>query len=156
MAWRKGKHAGQWGSTWASIVPASARAVIANFADEPTTFLRLDDPKRLAFADAAVAEGLAGRAGRWLKFGVFFFDYDLDGRLDLLTANGHLEPEIADVQPGQTYEQPAAAVLEHRRQRTALRAGSGRGSRRPTCSSRSSAAAAPSPTSTATATSMWC
>jgi len=42
-----------------------------------------------------------------LKFGTFFFDYDLDGRLDLLTANGHLEPEIAKVQPGQRYRQPA-------------------------------------------------
>jgi hypothetical protein len=42
-----------------------------------------------------------------LKFGLFFFDYDLDGRLDVLTANGHLEPEINRVQPTQQYRQPA-------------------------------------------------
>jgi hypothetical protein len=42
-----------------------------------------------------------------LKFGLFFFDYDLDGRLDVLTANGHLEPEINRVQSTQQYRQPA-------------------------------------------------
>jgi hypothetical protein len=42
-----------------------------------------------------------------LKFGLFFFDYDLDGRLDVLTANGHLEPEINKVDPSQHYRQPA-------------------------------------------------
>ncbi|MHC4065840.1 MAG: CRTAC1 family protein [Planctomycetota bacterium] len=42
-----------------------------------------------------------------LSFGVFLFDYDLDGRLDLLQANGHLEEEINVVQPSQRYEQPA-------------------------------------------------
>src|SRR5262249_39779047 len=42
-----------------------------------------------------------------LKFGAFFFDYDLDGRLDILTCNGHIEPEIAHIQKGQAYEQPA-------------------------------------------------
>ena len=33
-------------------------------------------------------------------------DYDLDGRLDILTNNGHLEPEIEKVRRGQTFEQP--------------------------------------------------
>jgi hypothetical protein len=42
-----------------------------------------------------------------LKFGVFFFDYDLDGRLDLLTANGHLEQEVTKIQQSQIYAQPA-------------------------------------------------
>src|SRR5207247_3148264 len=40
-----------------------------------------------------------------LKFGTFFFDYDNDGRPDLLTNNGHLEPEIEKVQAGQKYAQ---------------------------------------------------
>jgi hypothetical protein len=42
-----------------------------------------------------------------LSFGLFFFDYDLDGRLDLFQANGHLEDEIHETQPSQTYHQPA-------------------------------------------------
>jgi hypothetical protein len=34
-----------------------------------------------------------------LAFGVFFFDYDLDGWLDIFSANGHIEEEINRVQP---------------------------------------------------------
>ena len=61
----------------------------------------------LVFADEAITEGI-GPAGRLLlKFGLFFFDYDLDGRLDVLTANGHLEEEIGKIQHGQQYRQPA-------------------------------------------------
>jgi hypothetical protein len=80
---------------------------IGNFAGEPDSFLRLDDPKRLLFTDVAQVEGLAGPSRMLLKFGLFFFDYDLDGRPDLLTCDGHLEPEIARVRSGQTYAQPA-------------------------------------------------
>ncbi|MGH9448063.1 MAG: CRTAC1 family protein, partial [Terriglobia bacterium] len=38
-----------------------------------------------------------------LTFGLFFYDYDLDGLLDLFVANGHIEPEIARIQPQVTY-----------------------------------------------------
>jgi len=41
-----------------------------------------------------------------LKFGVQFADLDLDGRLDFLAANGHLEDDINKVLPSQHYEQP--------------------------------------------------
>src|SRR5205823_1105446 len=59
------------------------------------------------FSDEAIPEGIGPDSRRWLKFGLFFFDYDLDGRLDLLTANGHLEEEITKIQKSQTYAQPA-------------------------------------------------
>ena len=39
--------------------------------------------------------------------GVLFLDYDLDGRLDLLQVNGHLEEEINAVDSSQHYRQPA-------------------------------------------------
>jgi enediyne biosynthesis protein E4 len=42
-----------------------------------------------------------------LAFGVFFFDYDLDGYPDLFAANGHIDEEIGRVQPKITYKQPA-------------------------------------------------
>jgi hypothetical protein len=41
-----------------------------------------------------------------LAFGVFFFDYDLDGQLDIFAANGHVDDEIGRVQPRVAYKQP--------------------------------------------------
>jgi hypothetical protein len=80
--------------------------VIGNFANEPNTFLRLAHPKRLVFSDVANNEGIAGPSRALLKFGTMLFDYDLDGRLDLLTCNGQLEPEIKLLQKDQEYRQP--------------------------------------------------
>ena len=40
-----------------------------------------------------------------MTFGLFFFDYDLDGRLDFLQTNGHLEADINKVQSSQNYRQ---------------------------------------------------
>jgi len=56
--------------------------------------------------DEAISTGLGPNSRLELKFGLFFWDYDLDGRLDLFTANGHLEDDINRVQPSQHYEQP--------------------------------------------------
>jgi len=106
VAYAEGKARGAMGADWGEYRPGRFAVVLANFADEPTTFLRLDSHKQMLFSDAALAEGIAGPSRLLLKFGTFFFDYDLDGRLDLLTCNGHLEPEISKVRSGQTYEQP--------------------------------------------------
>jgi len=40
-----------------------------------------------------------------LAFGVFFFDYDLDGLPDIFAANGHIEEEIGRIQPMVKYQQ---------------------------------------------------
>jgi len=40
-----------------------------------------------------------------LSFGVFFFDYDLDGHPDIFAANGHIEDQIARVQPRISYRE---------------------------------------------------
>jgi hypothetical protein len=40
-----------------------------------------------------------------LTFGLFFFDFDLDGRLDMLQTNGHIENEINRVDASQQYRQ---------------------------------------------------
>jgi hypothetical protein len=53
-----------------------------------------------------MGEGIGAPSRLHLSFGLFFFDYDLDGRLDLLQANGHLEDEIHRFQASQHYEQP--------------------------------------------------
>ncbi|MCB9896938.1 MAG: VCBS repeat-containing protein [Planctomycetes bacterium] len=78
--------------------------VVGNFADEMTSAY-VAAPGGGFFTDETVAIGL-GAPTRWaLTFGLLLFDADLDGRLDLLTANGHLEESIADAQPGQSYAQ---------------------------------------------------
>ena len=79
---------------------------IGNFANEMTA-LYVSQNQPLIFADEAIPEGIGPASRLLLKFGLFFFDYDLDGRLDLLTANGHLEEEISKIQKSQTYPQPA-------------------------------------------------
>lgn len=81
--------------------------LIGNFANEPTSFfVSQGDPKELLYADESVSNGLGPQTRLELKFGVFFFDYDLDGRLDVLAANGHLEEDINQVVPSQHYRQP--------------------------------------------------
>jgi hypothetical protein len=81
--------------------------VIGNFANEPTSFFVSQGyPGQLLFADESISNGLGPQTRLELKFGVFFFDYDLDGRLDVLAANGHLEEEINKVVPSQHYKQP--------------------------------------------------
>ncbi len=106
IAYAEGTARGAMGIDWGEYRPGQCAVLISNFANEPDTFFRLEDPRQLAFNDAANVEGIAGPSRIALKFGVFFFDYDLDGRLDFLTANGHLEPEIQAVQPDQSYRQP--------------------------------------------------
>jgi hypothetical protein len=107
VAYAEGKPRGAMGIDWGEYRPGKNALVIGNFANEPNTFLALDSPRRLLFSDAAYAVGLAGPSRLPLKFGAFFFDADNDGRLDLLTCNGHIEPEIGKVQKRQTFAQPA-------------------------------------------------
>jgi hypothetical protein len=79
---------------------------IGNFANEMTS-LYVTQVTDWQFADEAIAEGIGAPSRKALSFGLFFFDADLDGRLDLLQANGHLEEEINAVQPSQHYRQSA-------------------------------------------------
>jgi hypothetical protein len=58
------------------------------------------------FVDEAPASAVGRASLLTLTFGVFFFDYDLDGLLDLFAANGHIEEEIGRVQPRVSYKQP--------------------------------------------------
>jgi hypothetical protein len=58
------------------------------------------------FVDEAPASSVGRASLLTLTFGAFFFDYDLDGQLDIFAANGHVENEINRVQPRITYQQP--------------------------------------------------
>ncbi len=57
------------------------------------------------FIDIAPASAIGRSSLLSLTFGLFFFDFDLDGREDIFVANGHIEPEIARIQPQVTFAQ---------------------------------------------------
>jgi len=57
------------------------------------------------FSDQSIVDGIGPGSRSRLSFGLFFFDYDLDGRMDLFQANGHVENEINKVQKSQNYRQ---------------------------------------------------
>jgi enediyne biosynthesis protein E4 len=78
---------------------------IGNFANEMSALYVGDGPK-LRFEDLAIVEGIGAATRQNLTFGVLFFDYDLDGRLDLFHVNGHIEDQINKVQSSQHYAQP--------------------------------------------------
>ena len=79
---------------------------IGNFSNQMSSLYITADGQP-PFADEAILEGIGPASRLPLTFGLFFFDYDLDGRLDLFQANGHLETEISVVQSSVTYAQPA-------------------------------------------------
>ncbi|MEM6470663.1 MAG: CRTAC1 family protein [Planctomycetota bacterium] len=78
---------------------------IGNFANEASA-LYMASPRRETFVDAAMFTGFGPPTRLGLTFGLFFFDIDLDGRLDILGANGHLEEEIEKTQRTLRYAQP--------------------------------------------------
>ncbi len=99
---------GAMGIDWSHFMNDQNLALaIGNFANEMTALYVSEDPKQMLFADHANIFGLGAPTQNPLKFGLFFFDYDNDGRQDLLQVNGHLEPDIEKTQASMTYRQPA-------------------------------------------------
>ncbi len=58
------------------------------------------------FVDEAPRSEVGRRSLLTLGFAAFFYDYDLDGWLDIFVANGHIESEIERIQKRVTYAQP--------------------------------------------------
>jgi hypothetical protein len=79
---------------------------IGNFANEMSA-LYVSQRAPTFFADEAIAEGIGPPTRLALTFATFFFDYDLDGWLDLLGVNGHLDEQITALQQSQQYRQAA-------------------------------------------------
>jgi hypothetical protein len=57
------------------------------------------------YVDEAPSSTVGRASMLTLAFGIFFFDYDLDGRLDIFAGNGHVADDINEVQPRVTHAQ---------------------------------------------------
>ncbi len=57
------------------------------------------------FTDVAYPSGVAEPSLPFLTFGLMFFDFDLDGRQDILTANGHIDDYVHQSDALITYEE---------------------------------------------------
>jgi hypothetical protein len=77
--------------------------LVGNFSNQMLTLYH-NEGGRL-FVDEAPKSAVGRASLLKLTFGLFFFDYDLDGYFDILTANGHLDEEIERVQPKVRYAQ---------------------------------------------------
>ncbi len=78
--------------------------VIGNFTNEGMALYHNDGSG--LFTDAGTVTGISKMSLQSLTFGAFFFDYDLDGLLDILATNGHVSDDISVVQPNVKYAQP--------------------------------------------------
>lgn len=76
---------------------------ISSFAEEPASLYR--QQKDGTFSSESTRAGIALSTYPSVGFGILFLDVDLDGVQDLVIANGHIEPDISRVLPGQNYLQ---------------------------------------------------
>jgi enediyne biosynthesis protein E4 len=84
--------------------------IVTNFAHDTNTLYRNIDGTH--FEDATVASGLAAAKFVPMGWGVGFFDADLDGKLDLFFANGHIYPQVDDFpQLQESYRQKNQLLL---------------------------------------------
>jgi hypothetical protein len=78
--------------------------LIGNFSNEMLSLYHNEEG--IFFIDDAPTSNLGISSLLTLTFGCFFIDYNLDGFLDIFTANGHVENDINSVQEKVFYKQP--------------------------------------------------
>jgi len=76
---------------------------ITNFSDDYDTIYRNDG--EASFSDVTVHAGVGTLTIPFLGWGTGFLDYDNDGRLDIFVANGHVYPQVDEMDWGTTYRQ---------------------------------------------------
>jgi hypothetical protein len=86
-----------------------AHLLVGNFSNQMLGLYH-NEGKNL-FVDEAPRSTVGRASLLTLSFGVFFFDYDLDGNPDILAANGHIDEEIGRVQPKVQFKE--APLLFH-------------------------------------------
>jgi len=99
-----GRARGAMGVAWGDTKNGRGSTVaIGNFSNELKSLYWTDAGD--VFLDESPRSGVGPSSLLALTFGVFFFDADLDGRLDLFLANGHVEPTVQEVQKDVAYRQ---------------------------------------------------
>lgn len=83
---------------------------ITNFDNEMLALYR--PTPRGGYADIAHATGLAQATRDRLGFGCLFFDVNLDGLLDLLVVNGHIEATVRNIRNNVGYAEPPQLFLQ--------------------------------------------
>jgi len=78
--------------------------LISNFSNQMLALYH--NERNGLFVDEAPQSDVGHASLLTLGFGCFFFDYDLDGWLDIYVANGHIEDAIERVQPRVRYAEP--------------------------------------------------
>jgi hypothetical protein len=102
----KGNATATMGSDYAYYIDTKTLALAAgNFSREATSVWVALKP--MLFADFSTEEGIGTPTFPYVTFGLFFADYDLDGREDLFQVNGHVHEEIHMLKPEQTFLQSA-------------------------------------------------
>ena len=83
--------------------------LVGNFSDETLGVYR--HAGQGLFSDRAAVSKLGHPSLRTLTFGLFLFDAENDGDLDVLAANGHVQTHIARMVEGITFRQPPQLYL---------------------------------------------
>jgi hypothetical protein len=81
-----------------------ASIIIGNFSNQMMALYHNEGTG--LFIDEAPTSALGSASLLSLTFGCFFFDFDLDGRVDVFAANGHVADDIERVQSRVKYAQP--------------------------------------------------
>jgi hypothetical protein len=74
---------------------------VTNFSEEANALYRQD----LAYTDVSFPSNVGPVSIPFVGWGTAFTDYDNDGWLDLLVANGHVYPQVDTAELGTTYKQ---------------------------------------------------
>ena len=87
----------------------TAGVAITNFDNEMVGLYRLGG--KAGYADIATQSGVGLASKDRLGFGCVFFDPNLDGRLDLAVANGHIDETVRNIRGNVGYAQPPQLFL---------------------------------------------